>query len=541
MRFKDNLGNMRSWLAGLGHFELRWLHKLVLTLAVAALACNLPLLAATPAVSPPPPIIWMTNTPTIEAVGELDSTPGPEGTPEPEPTFSLPPTITPDPDWVNTTPYLYNTQAGDTLDVLAVRFSARPEEITSPQLIPNDRMIDPGQLIIIPRHLFNTTDPQRILPNSEVVYSPTALDFDIETFVEQAGGYLSSYDEYLGSTGQTTGAGIVARVALENSINPRLLLSLLEYQSGWVFGSPSEREKIDYPMGLVDRNKKGLYHQLVWAINHLSVGYYGWREGLLTDIALANPGGSGYVSARLNPTLNAGSVALQYYFAQVFDSADWLQAIDMETGWPALHESMFGSPWSRNMELFPPHLTQPRLNLPFALGQIWSYSGGPHGAWEKDGSRAALDFAPASVETGCAKSTQLVVAAAPGIVVRSGRGVIVLDLDGDGREQTGWALIYLHISSERRIPIGSWVTQGDFLGYPSCEGGRATGTHIHIARKYNGEWISADGPLPFNLSGWVASAGEQPYEGSLSRENQTIVANPYGTSDTQISRSQNDP
>ena len=38
------------------------------------------------------------------------------------------------------------------------------------------------------------------------------------------------------------------------------------------------------------------------------------------------------------------------------------------------------------------------------------------------------------------------------------------------------------------------------------EGGHVTGTHVHIARKYNGEWIPADG-LAFNLEGWVAHDG----------------------------------
>ncbi len=38
------------------------------------------------------------------------------------------------------------------------------------------------------------------------------------------------------------------------------------------------------------------------------------------------------------------------------------------------------------------------------------------------------------------------------------------------------------------------------------QGGEVTGTHVHIARKYNGEWILADGPLAFNLEGWITHA-----------------------------------
>jgi hypothetical protein len=88
---------------------------------------------------------------------------------------------------------------------------------------------------------------------------------------------------------------------------------------------------------------------------------------------------------------------------------------------------------------------------------------------------------------------------APGLIVRSGNGIVVIDLDGDGYEQTGWAVLYLHIATKDRIALGSWVETGDMIGHPSCEGGVTTGTHVHIARRYNGEWIPADQTLPFVL------------------------------------------
>jgi hypothetical protein len=51
-----------------------------------------------------------------------------------------------------------------------------------------------------------------------------------------------------------------------------------------------------------------------------------------------------------------------------------------------------------------------------------------------------------------------------------------------------------------------------------------TGTHIHISRKYNGEWIPADGPLAFNLEGWVAHNGRVAYEGTLTKGSLQIFA-----------------
>jgi len=74
------------------------------------------------------------------------------------------------------------------------------------------------------------------------------------------------------------------------------------------------------------------------------------------------------------------------------------------------------------------------------------------------------------------------------------------------------------------------------LWHPSCEGGKATGTHIHIARKYNGEWIPADGPVPFNLNGWVAHAGVKPYQGTLTRGDDVVTASVYGSFESRIKR-----
>lgn len=449
------------------------------------------------------------------------------------------PTPTPEIYVVNTAPILYYTQAADTLKVVATRFGVATSEITSPDPIPETRFINPGQLLIIPRRLTNTTSSQNLLPDSEVVYSPSAVNFDISAFAQEAGGYLASYQEWHKSTGMKTGAEIVQRVAIENSINPRLLLALLEYHSQWVYGRPTSQEQIDYPMGLALPTAKGLYNQLIWSVNQISTGYYAYREGRLTEIRFSDG-----VKARLAPDMNAGTAALQYYFAQLYTSQRWLDALNVEVGLPALHASMFGNPWERAQTvepLFPPGIEQPPLILPFTRNWTWSYTGGPHGAWEQEGAYAALDFAPGSKQSGCVDTPAFAVAAAAGLVVRTGPGLVVIDLDGDGYEQTGWVLVYLHIAEKGRVRKGDWLAQGDPVGHPSCEGGFATGTHLHIARKYNGEWVPADGPLPFNLGGWVAQAGLIAYKGTLRRGDVTLTACTCSNYLTFITRTDDDP
>ena len=94
----------------------------------------------------------------------------------------------------------------------------------------------------------------------------------------------------------------------------------------------------------------------------------------------------------------------------------------------------------------------------------------------------------------------------------------MVDVDGDGSEQTGWDIMYLHVATKDRVALGTWVEQGDHIGHASCEGGNATGTHTHIARKYNGEWMLADGPIPFVMDGWTVIAGDKPYWANCKRQ-----------------------
>ncbi len=456
-------------------------------------------------------------------------TPSPTLTPSPVnalPVDFIPTPLLKTPSGTKEANILYYSQSGDYLETLALHFGVNIEDITAPEALPDARsLLPPETLLIIPDRLAETTPHEKIFPDSEVVYSATSSDFNLQTYVTEADAYLNGYEEYLGSTGWTKGAAEVERLAQENSINPKLLLALLEYESGWVHGEPSNLSKTDYPLNYIDIHKRGLFRQMMRAVQDLSIGYYGWRDGSLTELSF--PDGS---TKRLAPDLNAGSVALQYYFAQKLDPERWAQAIDARVGFPALYTEMFGNPWEhvyRIEPLFPAGVTQPPLALPFEPGTQWAFTGGPHSAWEHEGALAALDFAP-NETSGCSETDRWVVASAPGLVVRSDNGVVVLDLDGDGSEETGWSLLYLHIASKGRVPLGTWLETNERIGKPSCEGGVATGTHLHFARKYNGEWVLADGAIPFNLGGWVAHQGKKPYQGTLTRGEKTIKASVVG-------------
>jgi LasA protease len=483
---------------------------------------------------------------TLTPIPTLDASPLPLINTDQPPTATPPidtPTATPAPVILTTAPgstIPYTSQSGDSLDVIAVHFGVNASEITSSMPLPSTGFINPGTLLFLPNRLSltPTTPSQPTIPDSELVDSPSAVGFDIGAYVNSAGGKLSTYNDYLTDVGTITGAEDVKRISLGSSISPRLILALIQYYTGWVQGTPKqgldESHLFGYTNPSYNPQYPSLYQPMRLVIQDLLTGYYDWRAGKLNELVF--PDGT---KLRIAPGLNAGSVALQYFFSRHLNYADWLQAIDPDTGFLSLYKSMFGDPWEWSNEhgpLFPPNLIQPTFTLPFEVGALWALTGGPHPAWEAESAWGALDFAPAAAVSGCAVSTAWAVAVAPGQIVRSESSYVVLDLDGDGYEQTGWVVIYQHIATKDRIPAGTWVNAGARLGHPSCEGGEATGTNLHIARKYNGEWVAAGGPLPFDLSGWIAHEGTAPYIGTLTKGDQTITANQTGTHESQIIR-----
>lgn len=448
------------------------------------------------------------------------------------PGYSLPtprapgaPILTPTPDSPHRLPTLrsqpeaYAVQAGDTLGQIASRYGVAVEQIAQANSLSDVNILAVGQALNIPPPTPGPPGPAfKIIPDSELIFSPASLDFDVEAFVQSQGGILASYWEDVEGE-PLNGAQIVQKIAQDYSVNPRLLLALLEHQSKWLTDLKPEENKADYPAGLISLQNKGLFKQLSWAADQLNRGYYLWRVGGVGAWILQD--GSVVPAAA---TINAGTAGLQNLFAQLLNRADWETAVT-EGGLFNTYNTLFGYPFDRAIEpLMPAGLIQPTMQLPFEPGLLWSYTGGPHSAWGSGSAWAALDFGPPGEAAGCVPSEAWIAAVANGLILRAGNGAVIQDLDGDGKEQTGWVVLYMHVGSNERIQPGVFLKAGDRIGHPSCEGGVSTGTHVHLARKYNGEWIPADQSLPFQLDGWVSIGAGSEYNGYLQLGDQKVEA-----------------
>lgn len=440
----------------------------------------------------------------------------PTRTPLPSPTAAIPPLPLPTPGPLVD---FYEIKPGDTLGGISWAYGVPLQDILALNNFESDSVIiRVGQQIRVPLSLERVAPTITLLPDSEVVYSPAYVDFNTTGFLQQQGGYLATYREQVNGD-ERSGAEIIDLVAQQFGVGPRVLLAALEYYGGWVTQAAPAAEA---PAGVANPYGDRLYLQLGWIANRLNAGYYGYKQQGQLPIAFRDRS-----RALVPPGLNAGSVAVYNLLALNTDWDSWQQAIRAE-GFMQTYQRLFGDPFAYAIEpIVPYNLQQPELRLPWQSGVTFYYTGGPHGAYSDGSIGAAIDFGPPDVLGNCFYSNEYVTAAAEGRVYLGETGEIYLDLDFDGHLQTGWVLFYLHVVALDELQAGQVIPAGSPLGYASCEGGLANASHLHLARRYNGEWLAAGGPVPLVLSGWQVEDGASPYEGSLVRDGVRKVAGQF--------------
>jgi LysM repeat protein len=156
-------------------------------------------------------------------------------------------------------PGTYIVRAGDMLSAIAMDSNVSVEALAQANGITDPNTLEVGQSLTIPIITPQAIGPSfKLIPDSELVYGPLSGLFDLEVFIEEQGGYLASYTEDV--KGETlTGAQIVDLVARSDSVNPRLLLALLEYCTGWVTTPVPDPSVTNSPFHVNDGFHEGLY------------------------------------------------------------------------------------------------------------------------------------------------------------------------------------------------------------------------------------------------------------------------------------------
>ncbi|MGH3735745.1 MAG: peptidoglycan DD-metalloendopeptidase family protein [Micromonosporaceae bacterium] len=135
------------------------------------------------------------------------------------------------------------------------------------------------------------------------------------------------------------------------------------------------------------------------------------------------------------------------------------------------------------------------MRLPFAVGQTWSYTGGPH---QMGGSvLSSIDLAGGDLK---------VLAARGGRAYTMCKGWIRVLHNG------GYATDYYHLWNQISVD-GTPVDEGAFLGDAGTDvtcGGGATGRHVHFSLRRNGEYVPIAG---HGIGKWVIYGGAKAYDG----------------------------
>ena len=417
----------------------------------------------------------------------------------------------------------YTAMDGDTLPALAARFNTSEAEIRAANPILPDRVTTlpqglPMQIPIYYRSGWGSS--YKILADAQYVFGPDCKGFSARSYTDRQPGWFKYFNIWADNR-NLRGGELIDYIAEVYSISPRLLLALLEYLTG-ALTDPVYRNDFNESsvLRMPGERYKSLSGQLNQVAEFFNDHYYSYKAGRFSEYELRD--GS---LIRIDPWLNACSAVLQAYFAQILTPAEYYHAIGPD-GFVRTYKEMFGDfpPPDEFPAHLPGSLEQIKLRLPFKDGEAWTYTGGPHTGWGSLRPYSAVDFAPPTNEHGCFVSYAEVIAPHSGTIVRTGTGMAMFDMDGDGDEHTGWVMLFLHLKTESIPKVGTYLEMGDVMGHPSCDGGTSSGTHVHIARKYNGEWMEAGGVIPLNLDDWIAEDGSEKYEGFMRRFSSYVIA-----------------
>ena len=339
-----------------------------------------------------------------------------------------------------------------------------------------------------------------LVSDGQFVWGPNVGDFNIGAFLDDQGSPLAAY------------APDIELWASYSSVNPKVLIAILELRYGWVSGFPDSITE-DEMRSTIEDTAMGLASTFY---EHMHT--WGALRPPFSPVPSLGPSillEDGSV-ASLDPSLSSATVALITAMADDISPAGYESKFaGMTRDFNTIFGAMFpeSDPLDISNEIVPLNAPPEGLfQLPFPLGAEWVASG-PHswngGSWPPPFS--SIDFFTGGGSC-AAPPNQYAVAAAYGTVNRPYGYSCWLEID----HGNGWVTSYYHLSNlYSGAPIGRDGKVGT-IACETCAGGFATGPHVHFSLKYNGAYVSLEG---VEFSGWKVHAGSVPYNsGSFERD-----------------------
>lgn len=355
--------------------------------------------------------------------------------------------------------------------------------------------------------------PPPIFADGQFVNGPNVGAFDVTAYLRSVGSPLLPYAE------------VIRDKASYYSINPRLLLAVIEWRSGLVTGQP--QVQAENPLALP--SPSGFEPQIETLVHNLFDNFYDRLYPSPSFLALPHKVKLA-TGERIELSLesNAASFALISSLAPLSTAEQWsaLKSPTAQDGFTQTYGRLFpeSDPLDNSNVLMPEALPPTDLlKFPFSGGDTWNFSGGPHeydGTCDGSGAVSSVDFAP-GVPHCTIPPDRWVTAPAAGTVAEVSCGACQVIIDHGG----GWSTKMYHLANNL-VSLGQVLTKDQRIANPSCRpyeggscgscGGYASGTHVHMGLRYNGAYVNIEGTT---LEGWVVHDEPQNtcYDGYLQR------------------------
>ncbi|MDP3047590.1 MAG: peptidoglycan DD-metalloendopeptidase family protein [Chloroflexota bacterium] len=331
-----------------------------------------------------------------------------------------------------------------------------------------------------------TAQPSAIIDSNRYSYEPGWGTLEVQAFLDTQPGTLKSAAYSAGGQRISLAAAIADQSLLYN-INPKVLLTILEMESGLVRGANPSPNEIGWAVGYRQDKAWGLGPQVNWAAREL------------------------YRSAREDPSPIAARGWGSFAVARLLS-----QTVDRDTqGWTfersasvfvQTYKALFGEDPRIAPTAIPAPAAGPFLRPPYALANVVASSAFDHEfpTLSENGSmvtsRGQRNQSSYDGHDGwdyVLSTGNSVLAAAAGRVLVAGwsddacaqaAGAVILD------HENGYRTLYWHLSSVGVKP-GDRVVAGDVLG-KSGNTGCSLGAHLHFGTQYLGKATDPNGWCP---------------------------------------------
>lgn len=340
------------------------------------------------------------------------------------------------------------------------------------------------------------SDPQvdREPQQHSLIYSYDEMfNFDIEAYLASQAPHLLPYAE------------VISHWSGYSSISPKVLLTLIELQSGLLTQQQQSAAALEKPFGTLSK-EKGFAAQFKDVADQLANKVYGPP----THNGATEFGGPGKAQQSGFDMLFAANNTLP--------DQHQLQADEQTAAFGKLYYQLFQQPYSpftakteqNDIEAQAPNGF---LQFPFPLGQSWHVGGAHTNTGSGSYPLSSLDMSMGG-GWGSNQYNVWVAASAAGQFKRHSSCFAEIV------HANGWSTTYYHLMNIQ-YNTGANVSKNTRFANPAhtrgqalCNGGQSTGPHQHWSLKRYGSWHHLNGTY---LSGWRITAQGHSYDTNCNR------------------------